>query len=56
MSRFPEHFGPDVEVEEVDLDAADLTYRGEALTEARADEVATEVLGRTPGRPSSSGA
>ena len=56
MSRFPEQFPPDVEVEDIDLDAADVTFRGEVLTEARADEVAAEVLGRTPGRPSLSGA
>ena len=56
MSRFPERFGPDVEVEEIDLDAGDVTFRGEVLTESRADEVAAEVLARTPGRPSLSGA
>jgi len=41
MSKFPKGFGPDVEVEEVDLDTADVRYRGEKLTEARAAEVAT---------------
>ena len=56
MSRFPNRFGPDVDVEDVDLDAADVKYRGQALTEARAEEVAAEVLARSPGRPSLSGA
>ena len=56
MSKFPKGFGRDVEVEEVDLDTADVRYRGEKLTEARADEVAASILSRTPGRPSLSGA
>jgi hypothetical protein len=56
MSRFPKGFGPDVEVDKVDLDVADVRYRGEKLTEARAEQVAAEVLARTPGRPSLSGA
>lgn len=56
MSRFPKELGPDVEVEEVNLDAADVRYRGEKLTEARAEKVAADVLSRTPGRPSLSGA
>ena len=56
MSKFPKQFGPDVEVHEVDLDAANVRYRGEKLTEARAEKVAAEVLARTPGRPSLSGA
>jgi len=56
MSKFPKGFGRDVEVEEVDLDTADVRYRGEKLTEARAAEVATDILSRTPGRPSLSGA
>ena len=56
MSRFPKQFPPDVEVEAIDLDAVDVTFRGEVLTEARAAEVAAEVLARTPGRPSLSGA
>lgn len=55
MSRFPKQFGPDVEVQEVDLDTVDVRYRGETLTEARAEQVAAEVLARTPGRPSLSG-
>ena len=56
MSKFPKDFGPDVEVEEVDLDTADVRYRGEKLTEARAERVAADILSRTPGRPSLSGA
>ncbi len=56
MSKFPKQFGPDVEVHEVDLDAANVRYRGEKLTEARAEKIAAEVLARTPGRPSLSGA
>ena len=56
MSKFPKSFGPDVEVEEVDLDTADVRYRGEKLTEARAERVAADILSRTPGRPSLSGA
>ena len=51
MSKFPKRFGPDVEVEVVDLDAADIEYRGEALTETRAEEVAAEVLPGTFGMP-----
>lgn len=56
MSTFPKRFGPEVEVEEVDLDAADVRYRGKRLTEAEAERVAGDVLSRTPGRPSLSGA
>jgi hypothetical protein len=56
MSNFPKHFGPDVEVEEVDLDTADVRYRGKRLTDAEAKRVADDVLSRTPGRPSLSGA
>jgi len=52
MSRFPKEFGPDVEVREVDVDREDVCFRGERLTEARAEAVAEEVLSRTPGRPS----
>jgi len=55
MSKFPKQFGPDVEAHEVDLDAANVRYHGEKLTEARAEKVAAEVLARTPGRPSLSG-
>lgn len=47
--RFPRHLGPDVEVETVDLDTADVRFRGERLTEARAEEVAAEVLARVDG-------
>ena len=56
MSNFPKDLGPDVEVEEVDLDVADVRYRGKRLTEAEAQRVADDVLSRTPGRPSVSGA
>lgn len=56
MSKFPKQFGPDVDVEEVDLDTADVGYRGKRLTEAEAERVADDVLSRTPGRPSLSGA
>lgn len=55
MSTFSKDFGTDVEVEEVDLDTADVRYRGEKLSEDRAERVAREVLSRTPGRPSLSG-
>ena len=55
MSKFPKSFGPDVEVREVDLDREDVRFRGDHLTEARAEAVAEEVLARTPGRPSLSG-
>ena len=55
MSRFPTKLGPDVEVREVDLDREDMRFRGERLTEVRAEAVAEEVLSRTPGRPSMSG-
>ena len=55
MSKFPKSFGPDVEVREVDLDREEVRFRGERLTEARAEAVAAEVLARTPGRPSLSG-
>lgn len=56
MSRFPKSFGPDVEVEKVDLDKVDVRFRGKRLTEAEAERVAEQVLSRTPGRPSLSGA
>lgn len=56
MSKFPQRFGPDVEVTEVDLDTEDVRFSGERLTESRAEQVAAEVLSRTPGRPSLSGA
>lgn len=56
MSKFPKSFRADVEVEEVDLDTADVRYRGQRLTEADAERVAEDVLSRTPGRPSLSGA
>lgn len=44
--RFAKHLGPDVEVETVNLDTADVWFRGERLTEARAAEVAAELLAR----------
>ena len=46
-SRFPANFGPDVEIEEVDLDTTVVRFRGERLTEERAEAVAREVLGRS---------
>lgn len=46
-SRFPATFGLDVEIEEVDLDTTEVTFRGERLTEERAEAVAREVLGRS---------
>jgi Ribbon-helix-helix protein, copG family len=55
MSKFPKQFGPDVEVREVDLDREEVRFRGDRLTEARAEAVAEEVRSRTPGRPSLSG-
>jgi len=55
MNRFPEQFGSDVETTEVDLDVEHVQYRGERLSEARAETVAADVLSRTPGRPSLSG-
>ena len=45
-SRFPAAFGPDVESEEVDLDTTVVRFRGERLTEERAEAVAREVLAR----------
>ena len=50
MSRFPQQFEADVDVEEVDLDAIDVSYGGAPLTEPRAELLAAEVLARTPGR------
>ncbi len=55
VTRFPERPGPDVEVVEVDLDQHPGVFRGEPLTEARAESVAADVLSRLPGRPSLSG-
>ena len=46
MTRFPEHLPPDLEVSEVDLDSEDVRFRGERLTEARAEAVAAEILQR----------
>lgn len=52
MDRFPKHFDLGVEVHEVDLDSEEVFFRGERLTEARAEEIAADILSRTPGRPS----
>lgn len=46
QSRFPTTFGPGITAEEVDLDREDVAFRGERLTEARAEAIAQEVLGR----------
>lgn len=46
-SGFPATFGPDVEIEEVDLDTTAVTVRGERMTEERAEAIAHEVLGRS---------
>ncbi|WP_024288996.1 hypothetical protein [Cellulomonas sp. KRMCY2] len=46
-SRFPATFGPEVEVEEVDLDTTTVTVRGERLTEERAEAIARDVLARS---------
>ncbi len=56
MSKFPKHFDPDVEAREVDLEHEDVQFRGERLTDARAEAIAIDILSRTPGRPSLSGA
>jgi len=46
-SRFSATFGPEVEVEEVDLDTTAVTVRGERLTEDRAETAAREVQSRS---------
>ena len=46
-SRLPATFGPEVEVEEMDLDSSAVTFRGEHLTEARAEAIAREILARS---------
>lgn len=46
-SRFLATFGPEVEVEEMDLDVTAVTLRGERLTEERAEAIAREVLARS---------
>lgn len=56
MSKFPKHFDPDVEAREVDLEHEDVQFRGERLTDARAEAIAIDILSRTPGRPSLSSA
>ncbi len=48
-------FEPGVDVREIDLDQEDFTFRWERLSEARAEEIAADVLSRTPERPSLSG-
>ena len=48
-SRFPATFGPEVEVEEVDLDTTAITVGGERMTERRAEDIAREVLERGRG-------
>lgn len=48
---FPETFGPDVTVREIDLDAEEFYVGGERLTQARAAELA-ERAERRSGRPS----
>jgi len=55
MSRFPKRFDEDIEVTEVDLEHEDVRFHGERLTDARAEEIAADILSRTPGRPSLSG-
>ena len=49
--RFPEHLDHDVEVEEVDLDTVEVRFRGERLTEARAEVVAGDLQARSPELP-----
>lgn len=51
---FPEKFGPDVTVRDIDLDAEEFYVGGERLTEARAAELA-ERAERRAGRPSLTG-
>lgn len=48
-SRFPATFGPEVEIEEVDLDTTAVTVRGERMTEEQAEAIAREVLDRSEG-------
>ena len=52
--RFPERFGPDVTVADIDLDAEEFVVGGDRLTEERAHGLARE-LERSAGRPSLSG-
>jgi len=58
VTRFPEQLPVDVEVVEVDLDNEQITFRGERLTETRAEAVADEVLKRAhrDGTPPADGA
>ena len=46
-SQFPSTFGPDVDVEEVDLETTAITVRGERMTEERAEGIARKVLDRS---------
>jgi predicted DNA binding CopG/RHH family protein len=55
VTKFPERFGPDTEVSEVDLDKEPLVYHGREYDEAGAQVLAEEILARTRGRPSLSG-
>jgi len=57
VTRFPEHLPADIEVHKVDLDNEQVTFRGDRLTEARAESVADEILQRANrDRPPSDGA
>lgn len=40
MAKFPKSFGPDVEVEDVDLNETEVYSGGERLTEERAEAIA----------------
>lgn len=51
---FPDAFGPDVTVRDIDLDTDEFIVGGERLTEERAAEIA-DRLGRRSGRPSLTG-
>jgi integrase len=44
VAPFPKQLPADVEVVEVDLDAEDVQYQGQRLTEARAEQVARDIL------------
>jgi len=50
VSRFPEHLPADIETHEVDLENEQVAFRGDRLTEARAESVAEEILSRTTPR------
>lgn len=59
--KFPDRFGPDVTVSEVDLDAEEVYVGGRRLTEEGAERLAQQTLAEirrqnlTPGRKSLSG-